>query len=255
MSCVVDVKSVTKGFEGQDVLKGISLCFSEGRLHGLVGPGGVGKSLLLRIIATLLPPDRGTVVVFGKDVYALAPDELITIRRKIGFQFQNLALFDFLSVKENVAFPITQGRPEALTPEVEERVRAVLNAVGLHGTEELGIHELSGGMQRRVAMARALLFEPSILILDDPSAGLDPVTSSRIFELIRRHFERTGCTVIVATQDVDRLTKIADYVHILYNGEVRFTGTLEEAWSCKDEVVQQFFPNPEKAGGSAPSLH
>ena len=242
MNYVVRLKDITVAFGNNVVLDGVSLDFEEGIIHGLVGPGGGGKSLMLKIISTVFRPDKGGIEVFGKDVYKIEEKGLVQIRSKIGFQFQNIALFDFLNVEENVAFPITKGREEELTDEVRKKVAKALEAVGLGGTQHLDIKELSGGMQRRVAMARAMIFNPDLLLLDDPSAGLDPVTSSKIFELIRQHYEKSHCTVIVATQDVDRLVKFADRLHILYNHKVHFSGTKEEAWALDDQIVKHFFP-------------
>jgi len=244
MNPAVEIKAVSKSFGQRELLSDITLNFEQGLLHGLVGPGGVGKSVLLSIIATLTESDQGEISLFGQKIGDLGPEKLIDTLKRIGFQFQNLALFDFMDVLNNVAFPLTQGRLDRVDDGVKARVAHALAAVGLPGTETQEIKSLSGGMKRRVAMARAMVNEPDLLILDDPSAGLDPVTSSRIFELIRRVFDQRKNTVILATQDVDRLIKIADRVHILYNGRVHFSGTTEEIWRSNDRIVRQFFPNP-----------
>ncbi len=245
MQTVVSVKSLTKAFGRIELFNHLDMDIEAGLLHGLVGPGGSGKSVLLRMIATLLEPDQGQILLFGKNIKDMDPAQLNKVRRRIGFQFQNLALFDFLDVLNNVAFPLTNGQPDRLTPEIREKVTRTLEAVGLPGIEDQEIKSLSGGMKRRVAMARAIIGSPDLLVLDDPSAGLDPVTSSRIFELVRRTFEQAKNTVILATQDVDRLIKIADRVHILYNGIVHFSGNVEEIWQSNDPVVRQFFPKPK----------
>ena len=239
---VISIKGLSKAFGQTQVLHGLDLDIEPGLLHGLIGQGGSGKTVLFRIIATLLDPDKGKIMLFGEDTGNMKPAELNKVRQRIGFQFQNLALFDFLNVLNNVAFPITHGQPDRLTPEINQRVSDALNKVGLPGIEDQEIKSLSGGMKRRVAMARAMINTPDLLILDDPSAGLDPVTSSRIFRLVRRNIQETKNTVLLATQDVDRLIKIADRIHILYNGNVRFSGTVEDIWRSKDPMVREFFP-------------
>lgn len=242
MGIAISVKNLTKSFGRTELFNHLELEIEAGLLHGLVGPGGSGKSVLLRMIATLLEPDQGQILLFGKNIKDMDQAQLDKVRQRIGFQFQNLALFDFLDVMNNVAFPLTKGQPDRLTQEIRDKVETVLKAVGLPGVEYQEIKSLSGGMKRRVAMARAMIGGPDLLILDDPSAGLDPVTSSRIFELVRRTFEQARNTVLLATQDVDRLIKIADRIHILYNGIVHFSGNVEEIWQSNDPVVRQFFP-------------
>jgi len=249
VSNIISIKSLDKTFGKTQVLQGLNLAIEAGLLHGLIGQGGSGKTVLLRMIATLLEPDQGEIRLFGQNIDEMNPADLNKARQRVGFQFQNLALFDFVDVMNNIAFPITKGQPDKLTEEVKERVIKALNSVGLPGIENHEIKSLSGGMKRRVAMARAMIESPDLLILDDPSAGLDPVTSSRIFDLVRILFEQSENTVILATQDIDRLIKIADRIHIIYNGKVQFSGTVEEIWQSKDPVVRQFFPGPAKGPG------
>ena len=249
MNTAVEVRGLTKTFGKNALLQGIDLDLETGMLHGLVGPGGSGKSVLLRMITTLIEPDQGRILLFGQDIGDMGRQQLADTLKKIGFQFQNLALFDFLDVLNNVAFPLTRGRVELVDDRIRELVSKALASVGLPGIEDQEIKSLSGGMKRRVALARAMVNQPDLLILDDPSAGLDPVTSSRIFALIRRLFEQAKNTVILATQDVDRLIKIADRVHILYNGHVRFSGATGEIWRSDDPIVRQFFPNPPEGAG------
>lgn len=227
---------------GFRVLDDCDLRIEGGLLHGLVGPGGSGKTTLLKTLATLIRPDSGTVRLFGVAVDPADREGLRGLRSRIGMQFQNLALFDFLDVGDNVAFPVLQG-PTPPPPEVvAAEAVALLNAVGLSGTARLRLNELSGGMQRRVALARAAMGRPDLCLYDDPSAGLDPVNSSRIFEWLRTVQRQRGTTTVVASHDVDRLARVCDRVHVMRAGRVVFSGAVAEAREAQDPDVRTFFP-------------
>ncbi len=223
------------------VLDGCHLRLEQGLLHGLVGPGGSGKTTLLKTLATLVFPDSGTVRLFGVPVNPADREGLRALRSRIGLQFQNLALFDFLDVGENVAFPVVQGPAPPPPDAVQAEVDALLRAVGLPGTARLRVSELSGGMQRRVALARAVMGRPDLCLLDDPAAGLDPVNSSRIFQFLKTVQRERKTTMVVASHDVDRMARVCDRFHLLVAGRVVFSGTLVEASNSKDPVVAAFF--------------
>jgi phospholipid/cholesterol/gamma-HCH transport system ATP-binding protein len=225
---------------GERVLDGVDLRLAAGRIHILVGPGGGGKTLLLKVLATLLRPDSGEVRLFGAPVDHDDPEALRAVRSRIGVQFQNLALFDFLSVADNIGFPLVQDRHPPSPQEVADRVDEALAAVHLPTAGPLPVQALSGGMQRRVAVARAAIAQPDLLLFDDPSGGLDPVTTSRIFALIADHQARTGCTVVVASHDIDRLARIGAEFHVVHGGRVIFRGSLAEGRASADPRVRMF---------------
>jgi len=248
VSAVISVEDLRHGFDGHPVLDGVSFEVRQGEVLGIVGPGGVGKTVLLKLVAALLRPDSGSVHVFGEDIHRMHGGRLAAVRRRMGMLFQNYALFDFLPVVENVAFPLLrQGdlpRDQALGLASD-----LLADVGLAGTERLFPSELSGGMKKRVALARATIHAPEIVLYDDPTAGLDPVTSSKIFGLLRRLHDERWSTDVVVSHDVDRMKDVCDRYLVLHKGRVQFRGTLDEAGAAaEDPVVKVFFFATGQAG-------
>ena len=229
---------VRKSLSGVTVLDGCNLQLQRGRLHALVGAGGSGKTLMVKTLATLLRPDSGDFRLFGAGVRFDDPAALRSARSRLGVQFQNLALFDFLSVGENVAFPLA----DLAVPrdEAERRASAALAEVGLAEAFPLAVQALSGGMQRRVAIARAAVSGAELMLFDDPSGGLDPVTTSRIFQLISGLRQRLGNTVVVASHDLDRLEPLCDVFHVMDGGRVVFSGSLADGRRCADPRVRTF---------------
>ncbi len=227
-NAAVELRDVDQSFAGRKVLDGCALRLEAGRIHGLIGRGGSGKTLLTRVISTLLRPDAGIVRLFGREVDWDDDDLVRSLRAGIGMQFQNIALFDFLDVFNNVLFPLRARKGDAPLEDSEERVMGALAAVGLAAAARHQVSELSGGMQRRVAIARALVTGAELLILDDPTGGLDPVTSSRTFDLIAHIHEQQRKTILVVSHDLDRLERICDRYHVLDSGRILFSGTLDE---------------------------
>jgi phospholipid/cholesterol/gamma-HCH transport system ATP-binding protein len=220
------------------VLRGIDLAVARGETLGLCGPGASGKSVLLKVLAGLTAPDEGSVTVDGQELSGASEDQLMAIRARIGMLFQNNALFDFMTVGENVAFPLVRrGAPRE---EIEPRVASCLRAVGLAGSESKLPSQLSGGMRKRVGIARAVVASPSILVYDEPTAGLDPVTTSKVYDLLRRERDETGATVVVVSSDVDALLKFAPRVAMIYKGTLRYDGPSEKARDAEDPLVRQF---------------
>jgi phospholipid/cholesterol/gamma-HCH transport system ATP-binding protein len=235
-----------KRFDDAWVLRGVDLEVRRGEVLGVIGPGGHGKSVLLKCLAGLLTPDAGRVLVDGEDLARLGPLGLARVREQYGYVFQNYALFDFMSVRDNVAFPLRQQAhlPDA---EIDARVAARLAEVGLAHALDLLPRELSGGMKKRVGLARATVGDPAIALYDDPSAGLDPVTSSKIFQLIARmHARRPDAATVVVSHDVDRMRAICDRYVMLERGRVVFVGA-ESALGDAPEVVAAFFGGAERA--------
>ena len=228
-----------KAFGDDVVLHDVDIQVRVGRILGVLGPGGGGKSLLLKMLCGLIQPDEGTVHVFERDLAELDTVEMANVRQGFGFLFQNYALFDFMTVGGNVGFPLRQ-RGGLSEEEIRSRVRARLTQVDLPGCEHLYPNELSGGMKKRVALARATIAEAPYLIYDDPTAGLDPVTSSKIFQLIKDLHQPKGMAV-VAGHDVDRMVNICDDWLLLYEGQVHFYGDTAAALASEDPIVKTFF--------------
>jgi phospholipid/cholesterol/gamma-HCH transport system ATP-binding protein len=236
---VIEGKSISKSFDGELVLNDINISFQPGEIVGIVGPGGVGKSLLMKILCGLVPADEGGVSIRGQVWTDLTVMEKAALRESFGMLFQNYALFDFMTVGENVAFPLRQ-RHDIPNDEIERRVTERLAQVELPGVHGLYSRELSGGMKKRVAMARATIAEAPIIIYDDPTAGLDPVTSSKIFNLIAS-LHREDSLTLIASHDIERMIPVCQRYIMLYEGEVYFRGTAIEARESDDAVLRTFF--------------
>jgi phospholipid/cholesterol/gamma-HCH transport system ATP-binding protein len=220
------------------VLRHINLQIPRGCLYGLIGPGASGKSVLLKCLAGLLRPKSGEVWVLGQDVMKLDEHGLSALRQRMGMLFQNNALFDFMTVADNIGFPLRQrGTDEA---EVHERVRERLASVGLSGFEDRLPARLSGGQKKRVGVARATVAAAEIVLYDEPAAGLDPVTSQRIFDLLRAEQRAAGTTVVMVSSDLDRLLPVTDRIGVLLDGKLAFDGTVDAARTSTDEAVKQF---------------
>jgi phospholipid/cholesterol/gamma-HCH transport system ATP-binding protein len=240
---VLALHGVSKSFRtlggSNVVLRDVSLEVPRGCLYGLIGPGAAGKSVLLKVLAGLIKPDRGSVVVDEQDITHISDIALQEVRLKIGMLFQNNALFDHMTVAENIAFPLQ--RLYNLPPEeVTQRVRERLECVSLAGFEDRLPAGLSGGQKKRVGVARATITRAPIVLYDEPAAGLDPVTSQKIFELLRAEQRAAGATVLMVSSDLDRLLTVTDRVGMLYRGELLFDGTTEEARASTEPRVRQF---------------
>lgn len=237
---MIRVENVTKLYMGEPVLRNISLEIPEGSNLGLMGPGGAGKSLLVKIICGLVRPDEGRVFIDDIDVLALDEVKLADLRFRIGMLFQNYALFDFMNVRENIAFPLRQAG-KLNEEEIAERVQAMLDAVDLPKIGERFPGELSGGMKKRVSFARAVVPEPPIVFYDDPTAGLDPVTSSKIFILLREMRDKRGVTSITISHDIEGIKDICDKFALLDRGRLIFHGDRSEIESTDHSLVRQFW--------------
>ncbi|HEX2875390.1 MAG TPA: ATP-binding cassette domain-containing protein [Polyangiaceae bacterium] len=220
------------------VLRHIDLEIPKGCLYGLIGPGASGKSVLLKCLAGLLRPQHGQVQVLGQEVTQLDELGLSALRQRMGMLFQNNALFDFMTVAENIGFPLRQrGTPDA---QIRERVKERLACVGLSGFEERLPSRLSGGQKKRVGVARATVAAAELVLYDEPAAGLDPVTSQRIFDLLRAEQRAAGATVVMVSSDLDRLLPVTDRIGVLLDGKLVFDGSVEDAKNSSDEAVRQF---------------
>jgi phospholipid/cholesterol/gamma-HCH transport system ATP-binding protein len=221
------------------VLDGVRLAVAAGETVGIVGVAGAGKSVLLKIAAGLLPADRGTVEIAG---VALRPDSderaRSEARSRVGMLFQNNALFDFLTVADNIAFPLERGSSTS-AEKVRARVAEALRGVGLLGSEEKLPSQLSGGMKKRAALARAVVARPPLLLFDEPTAGLDPVTTAKILDLLRREREESGAALVIVSSDVDMVRGFAPRLALLHDGKLRYDGPSAAAADSPDPVVRQ----------------
>ncbi|MGA2080830.1 MAG: ABC transporter ATP-binding protein [Holophaga sp.] len=236
---VIDIVNLSKSFGRLVVLDGVNLAVQEGESLAIMGGSGTGKTVLLRCVMGLLRPDAGHVAIEGKVVQDLDRDQLFEVRKNIGMCFQMAALFDSMSVEENVGFAL--ARHTAMTPgERAARVEECLNMVGLKGTQKLRPAELSGGMKRRVGFARAIALKPRILLFDEPTTGLDPVMTDVIGRIILGLKEQMGVTSITITHDLKSAFEIADRVALLFRGRMIAVQKPEDFRANLDPVIQQF---------------
>ena len=237
---IVEVKNLHFGYPGRPILKGLSLTIPRGKLVAILGASGCGKSTLLRLIGAQIRPSQGEVLVAGQRIHSLDNDALYQLRKKMGFMFQAGGLFSDMSVFENIAFPL---REHTRLPEniIRQLVLMKLNAVGLRGAWNLGTNELSGGMSRRVALARAIAIDPMLAMYDEPFAGLDPISINVIATLIRVLNDALGTTSIIVSYDVSESLKVADYVYVIGDGVLAGQGTPQQMMESRDPFLRQFF--------------
>jgi phospholipid/cholesterol/gamma-HCH transport system ATP-binding protein len=237
---VVAVESLRKTFGSHMVLNGISLSVDRGETLAVLGRSGTGKSVLLRLIIGLETPDSGSVCIHGQNIVGLALDRMGEIRKKMGFLFQHAALYDSLTVAENVAFPLIHHRKDMSRFERNERVKQLLSEVGMEGNLDTMPSDISGGMQKRVGLARALALEPEILLLDEPTAGLDPISSGEIDDLILKLQHERRMASIVVTHDLHSARTIANRLALLDQGNVVIEGTFEILQQSDIGFVENF---------------
>jgi phospholipid/cholesterol/gamma-HCH transport system ATP-binding protein len=233
------VKALKKSFGTQQVLKGIDLSAKKGEILAVLGKSGTGKSVLLRLLIGLEQPDSGSILINQQEITGLSMDGMNEIRKKVGFLFQEAALYDSLTIFGNVEFPLKRNSrlPEA---ERADRVRELLASVGLDKDLEKLPSEISGGMRKRVGLARALALDPEIVLFDEPTAGLDPITAAEIGKLIQQLRDERKMTSIVVTHDMHAAHYYSDRLVVLKDGEILLTGTYEELHHSKDPFVVQF---------------
>ena len=237
---VIAVENLRKTFGSHMVLNGISLSVNRGETLAVLGRSGTGKSVLLRIIIGLETPDSGSVCIHGQNIVGLAIDRMGEIRKKMGFLFQHAALYDSLTVAENVAFPLVHHRKEMSRSERGERVNQLLAEVGMKGDFGKMPSDISGGMQKRVGLARALALEPEILLLDEPTAGLDPISSGEIDDLILKLQRERKMASVVVTHDLHSARTIANRLALLDQGNVVIEGTFEDLQQSNIGFVEDF---------------
>jgi len=235
----IRIRGIEKAFGEHKVLRGVDLDIERGRINIIIGGSGQGKSVLMKHLMGLLKPDKGHIYVDGEDVVPLDDFELNRVRRKFGMLFQYAALFDSLSVEQNVAFPLVEHTKKSKA-EIQELVMKRLHSLGLRNIEKKFPAELSGGMRKRVGLARALVLEPQILLYDEPTTGLDPVATKNVDDMIRDISAETGVTSVVISHDMASTFRIAHRISMLYNGQIAVTGTPDDIKRCKLPFVREF---------------
>lgn len=239
---VVQVKTLHKSFAGQTVLNGIDLEVVRGETLAVLGRSGTGKSVLLKLIVGLQEPDSGCISILGKEITSLQLDQLNEIRKKIGFLFQSAALYDSLTVEDNVAFPLKR-HTDMPAARRKEKVRELLSEVGLEQDLEKMPGDISGGMQKRVGLARALALDPEILLFDEPTSGLDPISAGEIGELILRLQQERRTASIVVTHDVRSARTVSDRLALMQDGKILIQGTFEDLRANDNTFVAHFLEN------------
>ena len=243
---MIEIIDLYKSFNGQHVLNGVSLSIAERELTAIIGKSGGGKSVLLKHIIGLLKPDAGSVVINEVDITTVSRRELDAVREKLGVCFQGGALFDSQTVYENVAFPLRE-RTKMKEREIDARVRRALNDVGITAADEKYPAEISGGMKKRVALARALITEPTIVLFDEPTTGLDPIMLNAIHMLIKSAHAKYGFTGFIVSHEIPEIFDVADRVAVLHEGRIAAAGTAVEIMNSTDPVVREFLTGGREA--------
>ncbi|HVZ97091.1 MAG TPA: ATP-binding cassette domain-containing protein [Chitinophagaceae bacterium] len=238
---MIYIRDLYKSFGENDVLQGIDLDVYEKENVVVLGRSGTGKSVLIKIICGLLKPDSGTVNVLGQDVDKLNDRDLRELRLKVGFSFQNSALYDSMSVRENLAFPLVRNMRRLSRKEVNEQIESMLNDVGLLQAIDQMPSELSGGQRKRIGIARTLILRPQIMLYDEPTSGLDPITSIDINNLINHVRHKFNTTSIIITHDLTCAKTTGDRLAMLFDGKFISQGTFDEVFSSDDERIQDFY--------------
>jgi len=236
---MIKIRNIYRTFGQKQVLKGVTLTVNKGENYLLIGRSGAGKTVLLKNILGLLRPDSGTIAIDGVDITQLSKKKLEQIRLQFGLVFQGSALFDFLTIEENVGFYFYQ-HTKLKKSEIRKKVTETLALVGLEGIEDMRPYELSGGMRKRVAIARAIIYNPKIIIYDEPTTGIDPIAVDKIVTLIEDLHQRLAITSVVVTHDLEVGLKLADRLAFLLGGRIIFEGDKKDLGKSKDERLIQF---------------
>ena len=238
---VIEIKHLKKSFEGKPILKDINLELYRGESAVVLGKSGIGKSVLIKCIVGLITPDDGEILVFGKDVLSMKDKVLNILRTKVGFLFQGGALYDSMTVQENLAFPLLQNPFLEGEPNVEELIDEVLESVGLLEAKDKMPSELSGGMKKRIGLARTLILKPEIILYDEPTAGLDPVIAKGISKLLVKVQEKYRTSALIITHDIKCAKITANRIYFLKDGIMYSKGSYEDFKASKDSSIKEFF--------------
>ena len=240
-NAVITIRGLEKAFDDFEVLRGIDLDLYQGENLVVLGRSGTGKSVLIKIISGLLTPDKGEIMVLGQDINGITNKELQELRIRIGFSFQNSALYDSMTVRKNLEFPLVRNRKGISRKDIDRSVETVLDAVGLSQTINQMPAELSGGQRKRIGIARTLILNPEIMLYDEPTAGLDPITCTEINDLINEVQQRFHTSSIIITHDLTCAKSTGDRVAMLLDGQFQRVGQFDEVFNTNDERVKPFF--------------
>lgn len=246
-SAVIQVKDLQKSFGTTRILDGVNFELRKGENLVVLGKSGTGKSVLIKCIVRLLDADGGVIDVLGQDVRVLGQKDLSEVRRSIGFLFQSAALYDSMTVRENLEFPLRRTGQKKREEDIGRKVQEVLDSVGLPDAIDKMPSELSGGMRKRIGLARTLIVDPAIILYDEPTTGLDPVTSDEISQLINEVQKRYGTSSIIITHDIECVRTVADRILMLKDGRVYKEGTLDDFESSDDPLIQSYFSSKRKS--------
>jgi phospholipid/cholesterol/gamma-HCH transport system ATP-binding protein len=250
---VIEIRDLWKSFDDSEVLRGVNLSVHDGETMVVLGPSGCGKSVLLKHVIGLLKPERGAVIVEGVDISELTPNGLKELRMRYGMVFQGAALFDSMTVGENVGLPLKEHR-RLRGRELDDTVESKLRMVGLAGVSHMWPSDISGGMKKRVALARAIALDPDIILYDEPTTGLDPIMAEQINELIRSLQREVNATSIVVTHDLHSAKFTGDKIALMHEGRIEFVGTMDELQRSDNAAVRNFIGrgHPGQSGGGRP---
>ncbi|MBP1671949.1 MAG: transporter ATP-binding protein [Bacteroidetes bacterium] len=240
---IIEVKDLKKGFGSQKVINNVSLQLFEGENLVVLGKSGSGKSVLIKCIVRLLTPDEGEIKVFGEDMGSLNRDALGEMRKKIGFLFQSGALYDSMTVKQNLEFPLRRMKKNLTSKEIDKKIDEALENVGLSDALNKMPSQLSGGMRKRISLARTIVADPLIILYDEPTTGLDPATSDEISVLINDIQKRYKTSSLIITHDIECARATANRLIMLHEGEIYMEGDLEKFEKSKDTLIESFFKN------------
>lgn len=242
---MIEIRNLQKSFGGNKVLRGIDLDIDTGETIVIIGRSGCGKSVLIKHIVGLLYPDDGYIKVEGQRVDEMNFKELYKLRGRFGFLFQGSALFDSMTVEENITLPLVESGKGYTLSELDKKVSEKLEMVGMEGAQKLKPAELSGGMKKRVGLARALITDPDYIFYDEPTTGLDPIMSDSIDELIKELTDRLNVTSVVVTHDMYSVKNVANQVAMINDGKIHFSGTPSELLSSNDPTIKEFIQRTE----------
>ncbi|MEN8192147.1 MAG: ABC transporter ATP-binding protein [Bacteroidota bacterium] len=237
---MIEIKDLHKSFEDHQVLQGVTLKITPGKTLAIIGPSGCGKSVLLKHVVGLLRPDEGCVCIEGSNLNDLTKNELYEIRKQFGFLFQGAALFDSMTIEENISLPLIENNYKLSKNKLDKIVKEKLELVDLPGIQKKKPSELSGGMKKRVGLARALVTDPKYILYDEPTTGLDPIMSDSIDELINNLNHQLKVTSIVVTHDMFSVKNVADEISMMHEGKIYYSGTYEGILNSPDQIIQEF---------------
>ncbi len=244
---MIQIENLHKSFRGQKVLQGVNLHIPKGKITAIMGPSGEGKSVLLKHLIGLLRPDEGKVLIEGEDISRMNFDELNRIRKKISMLFQDAGLFDYMNVFENVSFPLYE-HTDLSDGEIRDLVHSTLEEVGLRDIDEKLPGELSGGMRKRVGLARSLVLEPKVLLFDEPTTGLDPIITEQIADLMEETHQRHQVTVVLISHDLPLSLRLANQISMLYKGKIIESSTPDDFCRSEHEFVKTFIEAQDLVG-------